>query len=70
MQSRMFEPRSLRDHVTVAAQAGVDDLAHGRAASKQLCQRDVPGDLTALAHVGLDGSNSGDNGSSPAPPPR
>jgi len=30
------EPRSLRDHVTVAAKAVVDDLAHGRIASKQL----------------------------------
>jgi len=32
--------------------------------------RHLAGDLTALAHVGLDGSNSGDNGSSLAPPSR
>ena len=54
----------------MTAQAVVDDLAHGRVASKQLANANVPGGLTALAHVELDGSNSGDNGSSPAPPPR
>jgi len=30
------EPRNLWDHVVAAAQAVVDDLAHGRIASKQL----------------------------------
>ena len=64
------EPRSLRDHVTVAAQAVVYDLAHGRVASKQLANAMSPADLTALAQVGLAGSNSGDNGSSLAPPSR
>jgi len=36
------EPRSLRDHVTVAAKAVVDDLTHGRVASKQLANAMSP----------------------------
>jgi len=36
------EPRSLREHVTVTAQAVVDDLAHGRVASKQLANAMSP----------------------------
>ncbi len=54
------EPRNLRDHVVAAAQAVVDDLAHGRIASKQLANANVPGDLTALAQVGDDGPTSRD----------